>query len=42
MPLILHAEDHERWLTADWRDAVHLVTPFPSHLMAVDDTYPYL
>ena len=41
MPLILHAEDHERWLTADWRDAVHLVTPFPSHLMTVDDTYPY-
>ena len=41
MPLILHAEDHERWLTADWRDAEHLVTPFPSHLMAVDDTYPY-
>ena len=41
MPMILHAEDHERWLTADWRDAVHLVTPFPSHLMAVEDTYPY-
>lgn len=40
MPLILHAEDHERWLTAEWRDAAQLVTPFPSHLMAVGDQPP--
>ncbi|OJY69580.1 MAG: hypothetical protein BGP16_07385 [Sphingobium sp. 66-54] len=33
MPLILHAEDHERWLRADWRSAQALVAPFPSQLM---------
>ncbi|MBB6427494.1 SOS response-associated peptidase family protein [Sphingopyxis sp. JAI128] len=40
MPLILHDEDHERWLTAEWRDAAQLVVPFPSHLMAVGDLPP--
>jgi len=34
MPLILHAEDHERWLRADWKSAQKLVAPFPSQLMA--------
>jgi putative SOS response-associated peptidase YedK len=34
MPLILHAEDEEAWLWADWKDAQKLVTPFPSQLMA--------
>jgi putative SOS response-associated peptidase YedK len=37
MPVILHAEDHERWLRADWKDARRLVAPFPSQLMLVDD-----
>lgn len=40
MPLILHPEDHERWLTADWRDAAALVTPYPGHLMAVGEAPP--
>lgn len=35
MPGILHAEDHERWLRADWKDARRLVAPFPSQLMQV-------
>lgn len=37
MPLILHPEDYETWLTADWSDAQQLVAPFPSQLMAVAD-----
>lgn len=37
MPLILHPEDHERWLTAEWRDAAQLVLPYPGHLMRVGD-----
>ena len=40
MPLILHAEDHERWLRADWRNAERLVTPFPSQLMQVGRAHP--
>ncbi|SNS80885.1 SOS response-associated peptidase family protein [Sphingopyxis indica] len=40
MPVILHREDHIRWLTADWRDAASLVTPFPSHLMETGPTPP--
>jgi putative SOS response-associated peptidase YedK len=35
MPVILHAEDYDRWLTAEWKDAKALVEPFPSQLMAV-------
>jgi putative SOS response-associated peptidase YedK len=35
MPVILHAEDHDRWLRADWKDAQALVTAFPSQLMIV-------
>jgi putative SOS response-associated peptidase YedK len=34
MPLILHAEDYDTWLTADWKDARKLVAPFPSQLTA--------
>ena len=41
MPLILHPEDHDRWLTADWRDAAGLVTAYPSHLMRVGEA-PFL
>lgn len=40
MPVILHPEDHERWLTAEWRDASQLVAAYPSHLMTVGDAPP--
>ncbi len=36
MPVILHPEDYDVWLTADWKDAKRLVAPFPSQLMAVE------
>lgn len=36
MPVILHPEDYDRWLTADWKDAASLVTPYPSQLMAME------
>ncbi|MFM9978974.1 MAG: SOS response-associated peptidase [Sphingomonadaceae bacterium] len=36
MPLILHPEDYETWLNADWKDAQALVAPFPSQLMIAD------
>jgi putative SOS response-associated peptidase YedK len=42
MPLILHAEDYESWLTADWNEACKLVAPFPSQLMTMADTPPHL
>lgn len=35
MPVILHPEDYDVWLSADWKDAQRLVTPFPSQLMAM-------
>lgn len=35
MPVILHPEDYERWLTAPVEEAVMLAAPFPSQLMAV-------
>lgn len=35
MPVILAEADYSAWLTADWEEAVKLVTPFPSQLMAV-------
>lgn len=34
MPVILHAEDHETWLAASWKEARPLVAPFPSQHMA--------
>lgn len=40
MPVILHAEDQERWLTAEWRDAMRLVAAYPSQDMAVGDMPP--
>lgn len=40
MPVILHAADHDRWLSADWRDARALVTAYPSQSMAVADAPP--
>lgn len=38
MPVILHADDHDSWLRADWRLAQKLVAPFPSQLMQVTST----
>jgi putative SOS response-associated peptidase YedK len=35
MPVILHPEDHERWLTDPYATACELAHPFPSRLMAV-------
>lgn len=35
MPVILHREDQDQWLRADWKTAQRLITPFPSQLMAV-------
>lgn len=35
MPVILAAEDHDRWLTAPWDDAKELVSSYPSQLMAM-------
>ncbi len=40
MPMILHTEDYDTWLTADWKDAQKLVAPFPSQLMSVSDVSP--
>lgn len=40
MPVILHLEDHDRWLTADWREVAPLVAAYPGHLMAVGDAPP--
>jgi len=40
MPLILHPEDHDRWLTAEWRDASQLIAPFPGHLMTITSMPP--
>jgi putative SOS response-associated peptidase YedK len=33
MPVLLHQEDWDRWLTADWKEARLLAHPFPSQLM---------
>ncbi len=41
MPMILHTEDHDRWLRADWKAAQSLVTPFPSQLMRVNRDHPF-
>jgi putative SOS response-associated peptidase YedK len=35
MPVILHPEDYERWLTDPYASACELAQPFPSQLMAV-------
>jgi putative SOS response-associated peptidase YedK len=37
MPVILHPEDYQSWLSDDWRVAQKLVQPFPSQLMAMSD-----
>lgn len=35
MPVLLHPEDEERWLTAPMEDALSLAEPFPTQLMRV-------
>jgi len=40
MPVILHPEDQDRWLTAEWRDAARLVAAYPGHLMELGPTPP--
>lgn len=40
MPVILHAEDHQRWLRGDWKEAQTLVAPFPSQLMVLTGEVP--
>lgn len=35
MPVILHPEDYQRWLTADVEEACRLAVPFPSQLMSL-------
>lgn len=37
MPVILHPEDYERWLSADYDEACALAVPFPSQLMSAAD-----
>ena len=36
MPVILHPEDYDRWLTVPYDEVCSLVTPFPSQLMSMD------
>lgn len=36
VPVLLHEEDEERWLSCSFEDAIALATPFPSQLMTVD------
>lgn len=35
MPVILHDEDYDRWLTAPWEELADKVAPYPSQLMQV-------
>ena len=35
MPVVLHAEDEEYWPRADLDQALALVAPYPSQLMAM-------
>jgi putative SOS response-associated peptidase YedK len=37
MPVILHKEDHERWLRGSIEDVLELQAPFPSQLMSLGD-----
>jgi putative SOS response-associated peptidase YedK len=36
MPVILHPEDYDLWLSGSYNDACALAQPFPSQLMAMD------
>jgi putative SOS response-associated peptidase YedK len=33
MPVILHDDDHDRWLSDPWDDLTGVVSPYPSQLM---------
>ncbi len=35
MPVILHPEDYDAWLNADWKDAQKLVSAYPTQLMTM-------
>lgn len=35
MPVILHDDDYDHWLSASWDDVMNLVAPYPSQLMAL-------
>jgi putative SOS response-associated peptidase YedK len=37
MPMILHPEDYDVWLNAEWKTAKNIVAPYPSQLMHVDE-----
>jgi putative SOS response-associated peptidase YedK len=36
MPVILHDDDYDRWLTAPWDELKDVVAPYPSQLMCVE------
>jgi len=36
MPVILHDEDYDRWLSAPWEELKEAVAPYPSQLMRVE------
>lgn len=36
MPVILHDDDYDRWLTAPWDELKQLAAPYPSQLMRVE------
>lgn len=36
MPVILHDEDHQRWLTGGYDEVCAMAQPYPSQLMAVE------
>ena len=36
MPVILHEEDYDRWLSAPIAEAIELAAPYPSQLMTMD------
>jgi putative SOS response-associated peptidase YedK len=38
MPMILHPEDHNAWLTGDWNTAKGLAEPYPAHFMTCQET----
>ena len=37
MPVILHPEDYDKWLSASYDEACALATPFPSQLMSINE-----
>jgi len=41
MPVILHPEDYDVWLNADWKEAQRVVEPFPAKLMHDAQSSPH-